>query len=285
MKGIVLAGGTGARLWPITTVVSKQLLPVHDKPMIYYPLATLMLAGVKEILIITTPQDSSAFRELLGDGQNFGINLEYATQKRPEGIAQALIIGEEFLGDSSCLLILGDNIFHGVGLGNQLASNFPENGAHIFTYVVSDPSAYGVLNLEQDGSPASIVEKPVEPQSNLAITGLYYFDNKAVNFAKSVKPSARGELEITSVLNSYLDRNMLTHTHLKRGTAWLDTGKPSSLQDASSYVRVVEERTGLKIACLEEIGLNNGWIDKNFVAKNLINSPNNEYFNYVRKIL
>jgi len=285
MKGIVLAGGTGSRLWPITKVTSKQLLPVYDKPMIYYPLATLMLAGVRDILIITTPHDQSAFETLLGDGSQFGIKLTYAVQPKPEGLAQAFIIGEAFLSGESCLMILGDNIFHGAGLGHQLQETIPSSGAHIFTYAVSDPTQYGVLNLDSDGKPTAIEEKPKNPTSNLAVTGLYYFDNRVVDIAKQVKPSPRGELEITSVIEWYLQKDELTLTQLSRGAAWLDTGNPNSMHEASTYVRVIEERTGLKIACLEEIAFNSRWISREQLV-NLINlNPNNLMSQYLKTII
>jgi len=285
MKGIVLAGGTGSRLWPITKVTSKQLLPIYDKPMIYYPLATLMLAGVRDILIITTPHDQSAFETLLGDGSQFGIKLTYAVQPKPEGLAQAFIIGEAFLAGESCLMILGDNIFHGAGLGRQLQETIPSSGAHIFTYAVSDPTQYGVLNLDSDGKPTAIEEKPKNPTSNLAVTGLYYFDNRVVDIAKQVKPSPRGELEITSVIEWYLQKDELTLTQLSRGAAWLDTGNPNSMHEASTYVRVIEERTGLKIACLEEIAFNSRWISREQLV-NLINlNPNNLMSQYLKTII
>jgi len=283
MKGIVLAGGTGSRLWPITKVTSKQLLPIYDKPMIYYPLATLMLAGVRDILIITTPQDQSAFETLLGDGSQFGIKLAYAVQPKPEGLAQAFIIGEAFLAGESCLMILGDNIFHGAGLGHQLQETIPSSGAHIFTYAVSDPTQYGVLNLDSNGKPTAIEEKPKNPTSNLAVTGLYYFDNRVVDVAKQVKPSPRGELEITSVIEWYLQKNQLTLTQLTRGAAWLDTGNPKSMHDAASYVRLIEERTGLKIACLEEIGLNRGWLSESQALNN--NQNSRDYQDYIASII
>jgi len=285
MKGIVLAGGTGSRLWPITKVTSKQLLPIYDKPMIYYPLATLMLAGVRDILIITTPHDQSAFETLLGDGSQFGIKLTYAVQPKPEGLAQAFIIGEAFLAGESCLMILGDNIFHGAGLGRQLQETIPSSGAHIFTYAVSDPTQYGVLNLDSDGKPTAIEEKPKNPTSNLAVTGLYYFDNRVVDIAKQVKPSPRGELEITSVIEWYLQKDELTLTQLSRGAAWLDTGNPNSMHEASTYVRVIEKRTGLKIACLEEIAFNSRWISREQLV-NLINlNPNNLMSQYLKTII
>jgi glucose-1-phosphate thymidylyltransferase len=255
MKGIVLAGGTGSRLWPITKATSKQLLPIYDKPMICYPIATLMLAGVTDILIITTPADKNSFQQLLGDGSDFGIKFSYETQAEPKGLAQAFLIGQSFLDGESCLMILGDNIFHGKGLGGDLARSLPTYGAHIFTYEVSDPTQYGILNLDSDRRPSSVVEKPQESISNLAITGLYFFDSNVSDFASEVKPSKRGELEITSVISKYLELGQLTYTQLSRGTAWLDTGNPNAMSDASAYVRVIEERTGLKIGCLEEISL------------------------------
>ena len=239
MKGIVLAGGTGSRLWPITRSVSKQLLHVYDKPMIYYPISTLMLAGIREILIITTPHDQSQFQDLLGDGSELGISFEYATQPEPKGLAQAFTIGKDFLAGSSCILILGDNIFHGAGLGRDIRKSIPEFGAHIFTYEVSNPSDYGVLELNHDGTPKSISEKPESPLSNLAVTGIYFFDEKVVQIAKDVKPSKRGELEITSIIEWYLDESELTHTKLSRGSAWLATGNPNSLNDAAADVRMV----------------------------------------------
>ena len=272
MKGIVLAGGTGSRLWPITKSVSKQLLPVYDKPMIYYPISTLMLAGVREILIITTPDDQPAFKNLLGDGSNFGITFTYAVQPKPEGLAQALIIGEEFLAGDSCLMILGDNIFHGAGLGHELARSLPTSGAHIFTYEVSNPSDYGVLELDKDQRPISITEKPKQYVSNLAVTGLYFFDHQASAAAKTIEPSPRGELEITSLIEHYLRNQELTFTALTRGTAWLDTGNPNSLNYAAAYIRIIEERTGLKIACPEEIAYEQGWI------------RNNPYGNYLARL-
>ena len=262
MKGIVLAGGTGSRLWPVTRVVSKQLLPIYDKPMIYYPLSTLMLAGVQDILIITTPKDIDAFRMLLGDGSKLGISLTYAQQPKPDGLAQAFIIGEEFLSGDSCLMILGDNIFHGVGLGEELSKTLPQQGAHIFTYEVADPSQYGILTLGEDGKPKSLQEKPISSASNLAITGLYFFDGNVSEIAKGVQPSKRGELEITSIIDEYLKRGNLGVSKLSRGTAWLDTGSHNLMQDAAAYIRIIEERTGLKIACLEEVSYRNGWISE-----------------------
>ena len=255
--------------------MSKQLLPIYNKPMIYYPISTLMLAGVREILIITTPQDQSNFIDLLGDGSRLGVKFEYEIQAKPEGIAQAFIIAEEFLDGDSCILVLGDNIFHGAGLGHQLRNTIPSSGAHIFTYQVANPSEYGVLNLSAKGEPVSIEEKPKSPKSKLAVTGLYFFDKKVSEIAKRVSPSERNEIEITAVIESYLHVGELTVTHLSRGIAWLDTGTPKALHDASTYVRIIEERTGQNIACLEEISLDNGWIDQsrfNELAKSFTNS-------------
>ena len=284
MKGIVLAGGTGTRLWPITNNVSKQLLPVYDKPMIYYPISTLMLAGIREILIITTPQDQALFQDLLGDGSKLGISFKYAVQNEPKGLAQALTIGANFLSNNSCLLILGDNIFHGVGLGSHLKASLPKSGAHIFTYSVNDPSQYGILTSLPNGKAITIVEKPRNSDSKSAITGLYFFDSKASELSLQIKPSSRGELEITSLLEMYLKANELTYTPLSRGTAWLDTGSPAALNDASQYIRVLEERTGLKIGCLEEIALNFGWIDKEYLLKSLPENNHNSYVKYLREI-
>ena len=285
MKGIVLAGGTGSRLWPITKSVSKQLLPVYDKPMIYYPISTLMLAGVREILIITTPGDQQAFQNLLGDGSNFGVNFIYGIQPKPEGLAQALVIAEEFLNGDSCLMILGDNIFHGAGLGHELSRSLPKIGAHIFTYEVSNPSDYGVLELDENLNPKSITEKPTNFISNLAVTGLYFFDKGASNAAKDIQPSSRGELEITSLIQHYLSKNELTFTALSRGTVWLDTGNPSSLNDAANYIRIIEERTGLKIACLEEISLNKKWITANQVSERILSYQGSKYADYLERLV
>jgi glucose-1-phosphate thymidylyltransferase len=284
MKGIVLAGGTGSRLWPITRPLSKQLLQVYDKPMIYYPISTLMLAGVRDILIITTPQDQSQFKELLGDGSELGMNFQFETQPEPKGLAQAFIIGEEFLAGDSCLMILGDNIFHGVGLGQQLSSVLPSSGAHIFIYEVSDPSQYGVLTLDKEGKPIQIVEKPSKSTSNFAVTGLYFFDKNVSAVAKQVKPSARGELEITAVIEWYLEKTNLTFTKLTRGTAWLDTGNPNAMHDAATYIRVIEERTGLKIGCLEEIAYEKGLISIDSLASFAQLYSNSIYGQYLKKI-
>lgn len=284
MKGIVLAGGTGSRLWPITKSVSKQLLPVYDKPMIYYPISTLMLAGIREILIITTPWDQKAFKAVLGDGQDIGIKFTYEIQSEPKGLAEAFTIGEKFLAGDSCLLILGDNIFHGGGLGKELKNSVPNKGSHIFTYEVSNPSSYGILEVDEEGSPMSVCEKPVAPKSNLAITGLYFFDSRVCEMAKKVKPSPRGELEITAVISEYLILGELSFTMLSRGTAWLDTGTPNALQDAASYIRIIEERTGLKVGCIEEIAFRSNWITEDqLLALSSKNSP--EYSEYFLKIL
>jgi glucose-1-phosphate thymidylyltransferase len=284
MKGIILAGGTGSRLWPATKVVSKQLMPIFDKPMIYYPLSTLMLAGVKEILIITTPSDQILFQTLLGDGANLGIKIQYEIQRSPDGLAQSLLIGETFLNGDSCLLILGDNIFHGAGLGHELMNTLPQEGCHIFTYEVANPQNYGVLTLDKDDLPLSIIEKPENPSSNLAVTGLYFFDKRAPQFTHEIKPSARGELEITSLIEIYLQQKELTFTKLTRGTAWLDTGNAKSMHDASTYVRVVEERTGLKIGCIEEIAWRNKWItglDLELLARRM---TDNDYRKYLERL-
>lgn len=285
MKGIVLAGGTGSRLWPITKAISKQLIPVYDKPLIYYPISTLMLAGIREILIITTPEHLGSFKALLGDGSRFGVSFTYATQERPAGIAQALIIASDFLQNDPCLLILGDNIFHGAGLGHQLRNILPPTGAHIFTYKVRDPSQYGILTLNPNGSPIAIQEKPVTSESDLAITGLYFFDSYASTIASKVRPSVRGELEITSVLDEYLQRQTLTFTQLSRGTAWLDTGNPHAMNDAANFIRVIEERTGMKIACLEEIALFNNWITESDVRDMSNLYPSNEYGSYLLSLI
>lgn len=285
MKGIVLAGGTGSRLWPLTLSVSKQLLPIYDKPMIYYPISTLMLAGIREILIITTPHDQSQFKELLGDGSELGVSFKYATQPEPKGLAQAFTIGEEFLSGESCLMILGDNIFHGAGLGRDLVRELPSTGAHIFTYEVSNPSDYGILEVGQYGNPVSITEKPADYISNLAVTGLYFFDSKVSEVAKNIQPSARGELEITSIIDHYLQLGTLTFTRLSRGAAWLDTGNPDSLNDAAAYVRIIEDRTGLKIACLEEISLSQGWILASQIESRIEQYKSNPYARYLGKLI
>lgn len=261
MKGIILAGGTGSRLWPITKGVCKQLLPVYDKPMIHYPLATLMAAGLREVLIITTPEDSDAFQRLLGAGQSLGMRLEYAIQAKPEGLAQAFLIAERFLNGDQAALILGDNLFHGYGLGRTLADQTNQQGAHVFAYEVANPSEYGVVEFSPDGRVLSIEEKPPSPRSRYAVPGLYFYDETVVDVAKVIRPSARGELEITAVNEKYLEDGTLTVTVLDRGTAWLDTGTFRSLQDAGEFVRVLEDRQGTKVGCIEEIAWRNGWVD------------------------
>ncbi|WP_410818232.1 glucose-1-phosphate thymidylyltransferase RfbA [Micromonospora sp. 050-3] len=261
MRGILLAGGTGSRLWPITRAVSKQLMPVFDKPMIYYPLSTLVMSGVQEILVITTPDDQDQFRRLLGDGSQFGLRLEYVSQERPEGIAQAFILGADFIGTESVALVLGDNIFHGVGLGRQLADHGDPVGGRVFAYQVANPQEYGVVDFDADGRVLSIEEKPARPKSRYAVPGLYFYDNRVVDIARKLTPSARGELEITAVNEVYRETGELAVTVLDRGTAWLDTGTFTSMMQAAEFVRVVEERQGLKIGCVEEVAWRAGLID------------------------
>lgn len=284
MKGIILAGGTGSRLWPSTISVSKQLIPIFDKPLIYYPLSTLMLAGIRDILVITTEEDQNSFKTLLGNGRSIGINLHFEIQKKPEGLAQAFIIGKEFINGDDVALILGDNIFHGSGLGSNLAKSTNQKGALIFGYEVSEPQRYGVAEIDKNGIVLSIEEKPTAPKSALAIPGLYFFDNTVSAKASKVQKSKRGELEITSVLDMYRVENRLKLEILPRGTAWLDCGTASSLNDASNYIRVIEERQGFKVGCIEEVAWRKGWISTEELMTLGKNFGNNEYGQYLLRI-
>jgi glucose-1-phosphate thymidylyltransferase len=284
-KGIVLAGGSGTRLHPITKGVSKQLLPVYDKPMIYYPISVLMLAGIKEILVISTPEDMSGYQRLLGDGSDFGVEIEYAIQPSPDGLAQAFLLGEDFIGNSNVALVLGDNIFYGQNFtANLKAATSKDSGSSIFGYHVKDPERFGVVDFDSTGKVTSIEEKPQNPKSNFAVTGLYFYDNDVIEIAKSIKPSARGELEITDINNAYLNRGDLTVELLSRGFAWLDTGTHDSLIEAGQFVQTVEHRQGLKVACLEEIAFHQGWITKDKLLKQADALKKTNYGEYLAKV-
>lgn len=289
MKGIVLAGGSGTRLYPITKGVSKQLLPIFDKPMVYYPISILMLAGIREILIISTPQDISGFKRLLGDGSDFGVRFEYAVQPSPDGLAQAFIIGADFIGGDSVCLVLGDNIFHGTGLTDLLEKAVyaveKENKASVFGYWVSDPERYGVVSFDESGNATGIEEKPVNPKSNYAVVGLYFYSNKVVDVARGIKPSARGELEITSVNQYFLEKGELQVQLFGRGFAWLDTGTHDSLSEASTFIEVIEKRQGLKVACLEGIAYEKGWIDALKIRELALPMAKNQYGQYLLKLI
>ena len=285
MKGIVLAGGTGSRLWPVTFGVSKQLLPVYDKPLVHYPISTLMLTGIREILIITTPQDQESFKRLLGDGKKYGVSFSFAIQDNPEGLAQAFIIGEKFIGEDPSALILGDNIFYGSSLGMQLKELTEPEGAIIFAYKVKDPERYGVIDFDASGKVTSIEEKPSKPKSQYAVPGLYFYDNRVVEIAKSVKPSSRGELEITSVNQEYLKAGKLQARVLERGTAWLDTGTFESLNSASAFIQIIEERQGQKVSCLEEVAWRNGWISDSELAARADEYKSSPFASYLRSLL
>ena len=286
MKGIILAGGSGTRLYPLTRVTSKQLLPIYDKPMIYYPLSVLMNAGIKDILIISTPVDTPRFEELLGDGSQFGISLQYKVQPSPDGLAQAFLIGEEFINGDACAMVLGDNIFHGHGLTKRLkAAASKTEGATVFGYYVDDPERFGVVEFDENGKAVSIEEKPKQPKSNYAVTGLYFYDNKVVEYAKTIKPSPRGELEITDLNKIYLEKGNLDVTLLGQGFTWLDTGTHESLVDATNFVKTVETHSHRKIACLEEIAYLNGWISKEQLQEACNLYSKNQYGKYLKDVL
>lgn len=286
MKGIILAGGSGTRLFPSTKVISKQILPVYDKPMIYYPLSTLMLAGIREILIISTPRDIVFFKDMFGTGEQLGLELSYEVQESPDGIAQAFLIGEDFIGDDSVALVLGDNLFYGMGLTRLLKEQIKlEEGATVFGYYVDDPERYGVAEVDAEGKVLSIEEKPIIPKSNYAVTGMYFYDNSVVEIAKTLKPSARGELEITAVNNAYLEKGQLNMVQLGRGFAWLDTGTHDALNEAASFIKTIENRQGLKVACIEEIALKNQWINQDQVSKLADAYGKSTYAMYLKKMV